>query len=365
MRPSRRPLRGLPFAAKDNYDTFDMPTTSGSPIYAGNSPACDASTVALARIAGAILVGKTVTTEFAYIKPGKTRNPHDTSRAPGGSSSGSAAAVAAGMVPLAFGSQTVGSVIRPAAYCGAAAFKPTFDLLPVTGIKSMAWSLDTAGVFGRTIGDCALLVDAILGTDYLDALDDGGPPSIAFCRTQDWPDVGAAAISALEDTASVFSKAGAKVRSITLPTDFARLRDTLMVILAFEMAKVLAPEVARHRELLSPQLDEQLERGRAISFDEYHKAKSAAAACRAKLEDLFGEADILMAHAAPGEAPIGNTYTGFSYLNGICTMLGTPCANVPGLKGPNSMPIGLLAIGRVGDDKRTLGAANWLASRLA
>jgi len=359
------PLHGLPFAAKDNYDTFDMPTTSGSPIYAGNRPTCDASTVALARSAGAILVGKTVATEFAYLKPAKTRNPHDTSRAPGGSSSGSAAAVAAGMVPFAFGSQTVGSVIRPAAFCGAAAFKPTFDLLPVTGIKSMAWSLDTAGVFGRTVADCALLVDAILGTNYLDAVETGRPPSIAMCRTQDWPDAGAEAISALEEAASVFSKVGAKVRAIKLPSDFARLRDALMIILAFEMAKVLAPEVARHRELLSPQLDEQLERGRAISFDEYFEAKSAAAACRAKLEDLFGDTDILMAHAAPGEAPVGNAYTGFSFLNGVCTMLGTPCVNVPGLKGPNSMPIGLLAVGRVGDDKRTLAVANWMALRLA
>lgn len=363
--PPNGPLHGLPFAAKDNYDTFDMPTTSGSPIYAGNRPSCDASLVALARRAGAILVGKTVTTEFAYVKPGKTRNPHDISRAPGGSSSGSAASVAAGMVPLALGSQTVGSIIRPAAFCGAAAFKPTFDLLPITGIKSMAWSLDTAGVFGRTVADCALFVDALLGTDYLSGIEGTAAPTIALCRTQDWPDVQPEAIAAVDEAGARLANAGAKVRSIDLPPDFSTLRETLTIILAFEMAKVFAPEATRHHNLLSTQLQEQLEKGRAISFGDYQRAKSAAAAHRARLGDLFGDADVLMAHASSGEAPIGNTYTGFSFLNGVCTMLGTPCVNVPGLKGPNGMPVGVQAIGRIGEDARTLAAANWMALRLA
>src|SRR5262245_1308289 len=363
MPPSGR-LHGLPFAAKDNYDTFDMATTSGSPIYTGNRPSCDASIVALTRGAGAILVGKTVTTEFAYVKPGKTRNPHDISRAPGGSSSGSAAAVAAGMVPLAFGSQTVGSIIRPAAFCGAAAFKPTFDLLPITGIKSMAWWLYTAGVFVRTVADCALFVDALLGTDYLSGLDSAGPPKIALCRTQDWPDVQPDAIVAVDEAGARLANAGAKVRPIELPPDFAALRDSLMIILAFEMAKVLAPEVERHYNLLSSQLQEQVEKGRAISFRDYHTAKSVVAVQRARFGDLFGDADVLMAHASSGEAPVGNAYTGFSYLNGVCTTLGTPCVNVPGLKGPNGMPVGIQAIGRIGEDARTLAAANWMALRL-
>jgi Asp-tRNA(Asn)/Glu-tRNA(Gln) amidotransferase A subunit family amidase len=363
--PPRGPLHGLPFAAKDNYDTFDMPTTSGSPIYTGNRPTCDASTVALARGAGAILVGKTVTTEFAYVKPGKTRNPHDPTRAPGGSSSGSAAAVAAGMVPLAFGSQTVGSVIRPAAFCGAAAFKPTFDLLPVTGIKSMAWSLDTAGVFGRTVADCALLVDALLGTDYLAGLGGAQPPSIVLCRTHDWPDAQPETGAALEQAGSCFAKAGAKIRAIELPSDFSALRESLMIVLGFEMAKVLAPETARHRHLLSPQLREQVEKGRAIPFAEYSTAKSTAAAYRARLGDLFGDGDVLMAHASSGEAPVGNAYTGFSFFNGVCTMLGTPCVNVPGLKGPKGLPVGVQAVGRIGEDARTLAAANWMALRLS
>jgi Asp-tRNA(Asn)/Glu-tRNA(Gln) amidotransferase A subunit family amidase len=363
--PTRGALHGLPFAAKDNYDSFDMPTTSGSPIYSGNRPSCDAAIIALARSQGAVLVGKTVTTEFAYVKPGKTRNPHDVSRVPGGSSSGSAAAVAAGMVPIALGSQTVGSVIRPAAFCGVAAFKPTFDLLPVTGIKSMAWSLDTVGVFGRTVGDCALLVDAVQGTNYLDAINSDGPPSIAVCHTHDWPDAGPDAIAAIEEAVSIAAKAGAKIRTVVLPSDFTQLRDALTLILAFEMAKVLAAEAAQHRELLSPQLDEQLERGRRISFAKYSEARIMVAERRAKLDELFGNSDILLAQASPGEAPVGNDYAGFPFFNGVCTMLGTPCVNVPGSRGPNSMPIGLLAIGRVGDDRRTLAAANWLSVRLA
>ena len=362
--PSCGPVQGLPFAAKDNYDTFDMPTTCGSPIYAGNRPACDASTVALARAAGAILVGKTVMTEFAYVKPGKTRNPHDPTRAPGGSSSGSAAAVAAGMVPIALGSQTVGSVIRPAAFCGAAAFKPTYHLLPVTGIKGMAWSLDTAGVFGRTVADCALFVDGLLGTDYTAVLECTEPPSVVLCHTHDWPDAQPVAGAALEEARSRFTKAGAKVRAIELPSNFSALRESLLVVLAFEMAKVLAPEAARHHHLLSPQLQEQLERGRTTHFADYSRAKLATAAYRARLGDLFGDADVLMAHASPGEAPVGDAYTGFSFFNGVCTLLGMPCVNVPGLKGPNGMPVGVQAIGRIGEDARTLAAAHWMEVRL-
>jgi Asp-tRNA(Asn)/Glu-tRNA(Gln) amidotransferase A subunit family amidase len=363
--PARGPLHGLPFAAKDNYDTFDMPTTCGSPIYAGNRPTCDASAVAMARAAGAVLVGKTVTTEFAYVTPGKTRNPHDQTRAPGGSSSGSAAAVAAGMVPLAFGSQTVGSLIRPAAFCGAAGFKPSFDLLPVNGMKGMAWSLDTVGVFGRTVADCALLVGAVLGTDYLAALERAEPPRIALCRTLKWPDAQPEVGAALDEAATRFSKAGAKVSEIEMPSGFAALDDALVVVLAFEMAKVFAPEAARQYRLLSPPFQEQLKKGQAIAYADYARAKAVTAAYRAQLDSLFGDADVLVAPASPGEAPVGHGYTGFPFFNGILTLLGVPCINMPGLTGPNRLPVGVQAIGRIGDDARTLTAAHWLAQRLA
>jgi Asp-tRNA(Asn)/Glu-tRNA(Gln) amidotransferase A subunit family amidase len=360
--PARGPLHGLPFAVKDNYDTFDMPTTCGSPIYAGNRASSDASTVALARAAGAVLVGKTVTTEFAYVLPGKTRNPHDTTRAPGGSSSGSAAAVAAGMVPLALGSQTVGSVIRPAAFCGAAAFKPSFDLLPVNGIKGMAWSLDTVGVFGRTVADCALLVGALLGTDYLSAMENAGPPRVALCHTPGWPDAQLEVNAALDEAHKRFSKAGAGVKEVDLPSGFEALRDALVLVLAFEMSKVFAPEAMRHFGLLSPPFQEQLRKGQVTAYADYARAKAAVTACRRQLdEDLFDDVDVVVAPASPGEAPIGNAYTGFPYFNGVCTLLGAPCVNMPGLTGPNGLPIGVQAVGRIGHDAQTLMAANWLA----
>jgi Asp-tRNA(Asn)/Glu-tRNA(Gln) amidotransferase A subunit family amidase len=360
--PVRGPLHGLPFAVKDNYDTFDMPTTCGSPIYAGNRASCDASTVALARAAGAVLVGKTVTTEFAYVLPGKTRNPHDITRAPGGSSSGSAAAVAAGMVPLAFGSQTVGSLIRPAAFCGAAAFKPSFDLLPVNGIKGMAWSLDTVGVFGRTVADCAMLVGTLLGTDYLSAMEDVGPPRVALCRTPGWPDAQPEVDAVLDEARKRWSKAGASVKEVDVPSGFAALRDVLVSVLAFEMSKVFAPEAMRQLHLLSPPFQEQLRKGQAIPYTDYALAKAAAAAYREQLEaDLFDDVDVLVTPASPGEAPFGNAYTGFPYFNGICTLLGVPCVNIPGLTGPNGLPIGVQAIGPIGRDAQTLMAAHWLA----
>lgn len=362
--PSRGALHGLPFAAKDTYDTFDMPTTCGSLIYAGNRPNCDAATVALARDAGAILVGKAVTTEFAYVVPGKTRNPHDPTRAPGGSSSGSAALVGACMVPLALGSQTVGSAIRPAAFCGAAAFKPSFDLLPVNGMKGMAWSLDTVAVFGRTVADCALMVGALLGTDYLTAVEHVEPPQVVLCHTLNWPDAQPAVGIALDEARRRFTQAGAKVREIEVPSDFAALREALIVVLAFEMAKVFAPEVARHHHLLSSPFQEQLKKGQAITYGDYSRAQALTEAYRAQVGSLFGDEDVLVAPASPGEAPVGHAYTGFPFFNGICTMLGMPCVNMPGLTGPSRLPIGVQAIGRIGDDARTLAAAHWLALRL-
>jgi Asp-tRNA(Asn)/Glu-tRNA(Gln) amidotransferase A subunit family amidase len=363
--PSRGPLHGLPFAAKDTYDTHDMPTTCGSPIYAGNRPACDAATVALTRAAGGILVGKAVTTEFAYFTPGKTRNPHDPSRTPGGSSSGSAAAVGAHMVPLAFGSQTVGSVIRPAAFCGAAAYKPSFGMVPAVGLKAMAWSLDTVGVFGHTVEDCALLVGALLGADFLAALERAEPPRVGLCRTLKWGEAQLELTTVMEEARNRFSKAGATVSEIDMPAGFGPLYDAQVTVLAYEMARVFAPEAARHHKLLSARFQEQLAKGREISHAEYARAKAIADGCRAQLASLFGSVDVLVAPASPGEAPVGHGYTGNPIFNGIWTLLGVPCVSMPGLTGPNGLPVGLQAIGRVGDDARTLAAAHWLSQRLA
>lgn len=361
---SQGPLHGLPFAAKDNYDTWDMPTTCGSPIYAGNRPACDASTVALTRAAGGILVGKTVTTEFAFFTPGKTRNPHDAARTPGGSSSGSAAAVGAHLVPLAFGSQTVGSVIRPAAFCGAAAYKPSFGLLPTNGMKGMAWSLDTVGVFGHDVADCALLVGALLGADLLSPLERAEPPRVGLCRTLKFAEAQPEVASALETARARFAKAGAKVNDVEMPTGFAALYDAQATVLAYEMAKVFAPEAAHHHSQLSARFQEQLQKGRATSHADYATAKAVAADCRNRLAVLLEGVDVLVSPASPGEAPVGHGYTGNPIFNGIWTLLGVPCVSMPGLNGPHGLPVGLQAIGRIGEDARTLAAAHWLGERL-
>jgi len=363
--PSRGPLHGLPFAIKDNYDTWDMPTTSGSPIYAGNRPSADAAVVALSRQAGAVAVGKTVTTEFAYFTPGKTRNPHDPVRTPGGSSSGSAAAVGAGMVPLAFGSQTVGSVIRPAVFCGAAGYKPSFGLLPATGIKALAWSYDTVGVMGRTVADCALLVGALLGADWLAGLDGAGTPRIGLCRTLKWSEAQPEAGPALDATRRRCETSGAKVIEVEMPAGFAELYEAQPVVLAYEMAHVFADEMARSRDKLSARFREQIERGQAIRHVEYARAKAVLDTCRAQLGDLFDGCDVLMTPASPGEAPVGHGYTGNPIFNGVWTALGVPCVTAPGLKGPNGLPVGVQAIGRIGDDARTLAAAHWIEARLS
>ena len=362
--PSRGRLHGLPFAAKDTFDTYDMPTTCGSPIYAGNRPGADAATVALTRGAGAILVGKSVTTEFAYFTPGKTRNPHDPARTPGGSSSGSAAAVGAGMVPLAFGSQTVGSVIRPGAFCGAAAYKPTHGLLPLAGIKAMAWSLDTAGVFGRTVADCALLVGALFDDDWVSDLSGTAAPRVGFCRTLHWEAAQPEVAPAMAEARRQFEAGGATVHEAEMPLAFAGLYDALQTVLAFEMARVFADEAARHHNRLSERFQEIIGRGRKIAYADYARAKAVAAEGRAGLAALFGDCDVLVAPASPGEAPVGHGSTGNPVFNGVWTLLGVPCVNLPGLKGPHGLPVGLQAIGRSGDDRRTLAAAHWLAARL-
>jgi len=362
--PRRGALHGLPFAIKDLYDTHDMPTTCGSPIYTGNRPNSDAAVVALTRAAGGVAVGKAVTTEFAYFTPGKTRNPHDLSRTPGGSSSGSAAAVGAGMVPLAFGTQTVGSVIRPAAYCGAAAYKPSFGLLPVAGVKAMAWSLDTVGVFGKTVADCALMVGALLGADWVSELDGRGTPRVGLCRTLKWSEAQAEVGPLLDQAGKSFARAGAKVSEIEMPTEFAALYDAQPIVLAYEMAHCFVDEATRNFKKLSAKFQEQIERGRAVTFAEYARAKAVTEACRARLGAMFGEVDVLVAPASPGEAPVGHGYTGNPIFNGVWTLLGVPCVSMPGLAGPNRMPVGLQAIGRIGDDLRTLSAAHWLSSRL-
>src|SRR5262245_9182657 len=251
-RLAKLPLRGLPVGVKDIIDTIDFDTAYGSPIYAGHRPASDAAIVSMVRRAGGILIGKTVTTPFAYLDPGKTRNPRNPAHTPGGSSSGSAAAVAAGMVPIALGTQTGGSIIRPAAFCGVAGFKPSFRLLPTAGIKCFSWSLDTAGMFAASVADVAFAAAAISGRDLLVEEVAAVPPRIALTRTQQWSDASDAMRTAVEAAARAAAAKGAEVRELELPAIFDEASQAFATIQSYEGWRAYAFEYDHHRDRLTP-----------------------------------------------------------------------------------------------------------------
>lgn len=333
------PLRGVPVGVKDIFDTHDMPTEYGSRIYAGHRPRADAAPVALTRRAGGAILGKTVTTEFATFVPSRTRNPLNSAHTPGGSSSGSAAAVADFMVPLAFGTQTAGSVIRPGAYCGVVAFKPTYNLLPRAGVKPDADSLDTVGVFARSVEDVAFFVSALTGLNLAKAID---RPKVGLFRT-------AAPIPGARD--------------VDIP-DWDALLAAHRAILLYEVARSLTDEYARHAALMDPALRQRCADGFAFDPMEYESAKVYAARARARLEDLFGDRDVLVAPSATGEAPLGLHSTGDVSMNVVWTLLHLPCVSIPHGSGPNGLPLGLQVIGRIGDDARTLACADRIHSSL-
>lgn len=363
--PARGALHGIPVAIKDLFDTRDMPTGYGSAIYANHRPAADSATVALIRRAGGLIMGKTVTTEFAFFEPGKTRNPHDPARTPGGSSSGSAAAVAAGMVPLAVGTQTAGSVIRPASYCGVVGYKPTYGLISPAGVKAAAWSLDTIGVFARTVADAALLTGVLSGRDLPSAAGDADQrPRFGLCHTPQWDAATKAARDTLEAAAEHIKAAGGHVQPVVLPRMFDGLLEAQHTIMAFEAARCLAYEYDTQREYLSARLAELLESGNAIPAARYDAALRLTEQCRAALIAVYDHIDVLLAPSAPGEAPACNSGTGDPVFNRIWTLLGVPCVNVPGLTGPAGLPVGVQVIGPWRGDTTTLSASHWLATVL-
>ncbi len=362
----RGPLHGLPVGVKDIFDTFDMPTQYGSPIYQDHRPVADASSVALTRRAGGVILGKTVTTEFATFYPNKTRHPHNPAHTPGGSSSGSAAGVADWMMPLAFGTQTAGSVIRPASFCGVVGYKPTYNMLQKSGVKPESDTLDTIGLFGRSVPDVALFAAALTGFARLQgaAAQGAGAPRIGVCRTYEWNRAQPETISAMERAASGLAAAGAKVSDFTLPASFAGLLAAHQAILWYELARCFADEFTRHPELLSAPLRERCAQGYAVDPSDYTKALDLGRACRAQLNDAFGDCDVLLAPAAPGEAPLGLGSTGDPVMNAVWTLLHAPCVTVPVATGPNGLPVGLQAVGRIGDDGRTLACAQWMHEKL-
>jgi Asp-tRNA(Asn)/Glu-tRNA(Gln) amidotransferase A subunit family amidase len=359
------PLAGLTLGVKDIFDTADMPTEMGSTIYALNQPRADAPVVSMARQAGAALVGKTVTTEFAFLNPAATRNPRAPSHTPGGSSSGSAAAVAAGLVPLAFGTQTAGSTIRPAAYCGIAGFKPSFRLLPTVGVKCFSWSLDTIGLFGAGVADVAYFAAALTGRDLRVDGRDSGAPRIGFVRTHLWHEATAEMRLAVEHAARRAEAAGARIIDIGLPEILADAFAAHPIIQNHQAAQALAWEFANHRESLSPILIEALEHGRSLSNDDYDRARRTARQARLALKEVFADIDAILTASATGAAPEGLQSTGSAIFNRLWTLMGTPAINVPGLSGQGGLPLGLQIIAPFGRDRACLEAAAFLESALA
>lgn len=353
-------LHGLPIGVKDLFDTVDMPTTYGSSIYQSQQPAADASVVALCREQGAIMLGKTVTTEFATFTPGKTRNPHRLTHTPGGSSSGSAAAVADHMVPLAFASQTAASVIRPAAFCGIVGYKPSFGLINRSGVKPLSDSLDTLGFLGRSVEDVALFAAAASGDHSLLHLETSLAPRIALCHTHEWSFADQDTQQAMQHAASVFAKAGHRVRELTLPDSFAGLLQAQKEIMGFDLVRSLAYERLQRSNELSPGLHEVLAMGQQISIDQHRANLQLAHSARAAVSAAFGEYEVVLAPSAVGEAPATLSQTGDPVFGRVWTLLGLPCVHLPIYKGSSGMPVGLQVVGRPGEDKVALRVAAWL-----
>lgn len=358
------PLAGLPLGVKDVFDTADFPTTYGSPLYAGHRPAVDAAAVALARAAGCVLPGKTVTTEFAYFHPGPTANPRNPAHTPGGSSSGSAAAVAAGMVPFALGTQTAGSVIRPAAFCGVVGYKPSFGAVPTYGVKQFGWSLDTVGVFARDLADAALLTEIVSGLPLRPAADPD-TPRLGVCRTPHWGAADDAAKATLERAAAAARRAGAEVHDVAMPPACAHLLADQQTVMAWEGARALAHERRTARDRLSAPLRDLTDAGAAMPPDAYLEARMRTRTARAAFDALAGELDAVLTLPAPGEAPKGLAATGDPLFNRIWTLLGGPCLTLPAGSGPAGLPLGVQLVGGRDTDARLLAAGAWLERVLA
>ena len=370
------PLHGVPVGVKDIFDTADMPTEDGTVLHAGRTPATDATVVSMLRAAGAVIMGKTVTTELATYAPGKTRNPHNTEHTPGGSSSGSAAAVACGMVPVALGSQTNGSVIRPAAYCGVYGFKPTHGLISRHGVLKLSRTLDHVGVFARTIEDIALACEELVGFDERDpdtrmraripflriaAEEPPVPPRLAFVKTPLWdrtePDT-------REAFGELVAQLGDRVEEFVLPASAREALEWHRTIMEAEMAASLVVEYERGRDKLSDSLRAQLERGRKHTAFDYQAALARIPLLIEGFAELFERYDAIVTPATAGTAPKGLASTGDPAFCTLWTLCGMPALSLPLMQGANGLPLGLQLVGPRHDDARLLRTAHWLATRV-
>ncbi len=373
---SAGPLHGVPVGVKDIIDTGDMPTEDGTELHAGRAPERDAAVVAMLRAAGAVILGKTVTTECATYTPGKTRNPHNPGHTPGGSSSGSAAAVAAGMVPLALGSQTNGSVIRPAAFCGVYGFKPTHGLIPRSGILKLSRTLDHVGVFARTLEDVALVAEQLVGCDEDDpdtrprarppyreavAQEPPLPPLLAFVKGPAWDRADEETVQAFAELAS---ELGDRVTEVALPGAAQRALDWHRTIMEAEMAANLDLEWEKGRDRLSESLRGQLARGREVRALDYQTALARIPLLNEGFAELFAKYDAILTPAAPGTAPKGLGATGDPAFCTLWTLCGMPAVSLPLMEGENGLPLGVQLVGPRHGDARLLRTARWLASQV-
>ena len=373
-RPSG-PLHGVPVGIKDIIDTGDLPTEDGTPLHAGRTPDRDATVVSMLRRAGAVILGKTVTTECAYYHPGKTRNPHHPEHTPGGSSSGSAAAVADGMVPLALGSQTNGSTIRPAAFCGVYGFKPTHGLIPRGGIMRLSRALDQVGLFARSLQDIALLAEQLAGHDERDpdtrprarmpfvatvGEEPPLPPRLAFVKGPSWDRIEKESEEAFAELCESLGEAVNAI-DLPLPADVLVWHQTLM---AAEMAANLDMEWERGRDKLSEPLRALLERGRKIPALDYQRALARIPLLNDDLRPLFDRVDAIITPAAPGTAPKGLGSTGDPSFCSLWTLCGMPAISLPLMQGENGLPLGVQLVGQRGSDARLLRTANWLVHQV-
>jgi Asp-tRNA(Asn)/Glu-tRNA(Gln) amidotransferase A subunit family amidase len=371
------PLCGIPVGVKDIFDTSDYPTENGTRVHKGRTPRKDAAAVAMLRASGAVVLGKTVTTECAYFHPGKTRNPHNPEHTPGGSSSGSAAAVAAGMVPLALGSQTNGSVIRPAAFCGVYGFKPTHGLIPRTGVLTLSRTLDHVGFFSRSLQDLAMLAEVLVGWDEGDpdtrprakidfqaALSEEPPvePMLAFIKTPHWDKADKDMKAAFDELRETL---GERIEEVDLFPSAMDAWDWHKTVMETEMTANLRPLWEKGEKKLSDKLRELIERGRKMKAQDYLRALRTVAPLNASFDDLFEQRyDAIVTPAAPGTAPKGLKSTGNPAFCSLWTLVGLPAVTLPVMQGENGLPLGVQLVGRRNFDARLLRTARWLEGKL-
>jgi Asp-tRNA(Asn)/Glu-tRNA(Gln) amidotransferase A subunit family amidase len=359
------PLRGIAVGIKDIIDTADFPTEMGSQIYRGFRPRGDAPVVAALKQAGATIIGKTTTTAFAANDPTATVNPHNHGHTPGGSSSGSAAAVGAGMIPLALGTQTGGSVIRPASFCGVAAIKPSYRMLPTVGVKCFSWTLDTVGLFAAGVRDLAQGLSAMTGRPELLPSASVQTPRIGVV-TQDFagaPETSGA--QALQTAAKAVERAGASVRTLAMPEIVAEAWRIHPVVQNFEAHQAFAWEYRENYDTMPPLLRGRLDESKGIAPAAYDEARRIARRARGALAEIFNEVDALLTFSAPGAAPKGLTSTGDARFNRLWTLMGVPCVNVPAYVADGGLPVGVQVVARFGHDANALAAAQFIEEALA